>query len=343
LEIYILVILFFGITMYAANQVQIRAWEPIVVRIQWYSAIGLMFLMGVFPLMIVLGEPGITAAEPDVPLPSISLGAALATFVFSIVMGAISLGVVSSDGWRRMVQRVARDGTFDPESPVHITGVVLSSLLLTGVIMLFVISGGLEGLAESIETSGVNAADTAFTALLEVLAAGLSVGFAIRRDLPQTLVRLGLVIPSRCDLMVAVGSGVGLTLVAGVFSTVWQQLAPPDQLQDQIQAVEQITQALSNLPMALLISVAAAVGEEIFIRGALQPVFGIGLTSVFFALLHTQYLVTPSLLLIFLLSVVLGILRQRFNTTTALIAHFVYNFIPLLFIVLQLGTGVAAS
>jgi membrane protease YdiL (CAAX protease family) len=72
-------------------------------------------------------------------------------------------------------------------------------------------------------------------------------------------------------------------------------------------------------------------------RGALQPVFGILITSIFFTLLHTQYLFTPTMGLIFLISVGFGVIRRRYNTTTAIITHFVYNFFPLLLLVLSGG------
>jgi membrane protease YdiL (CAAX protease family) len=77
-----------------------------------------------------------------------------------------------------------------------------------------------------------------------------------------------------------------------------------------------------------------ALGEEVFFRGALQPVFGLGLTSVFFALLHTQYTLTPASAGIFLVSLGMGWLRQRYSTTAAIFAHFAYNFIQLALVAL---------
>jgi uncharacterized protein len=81
---------------------------------------------------------------------------------------------------------------------------------------------------------------------------------------------------------------------------------------------------------ALLIGVGAGLGEETLFRGAVQPVLGIIPTSVLFASMHVQY--GPSLLLgyIFVLSIGLGYLRRRFNTTASFLAHAGYNFVSVM-------------
>lgn len=326
MELYILVVVYLGVTMYAANQVQIGVWQPSIIKVAWYFAIATIFLLAVFPIQIALIGPA--AVVEGEQLPQISLPTALATLVFAVAAGALSLGVANSERVRLAIANViGTRGKFDPQSPVHITGVVLSCFLLTGVIVAFVLSGGITGLAESIETTGVDPGDTLFTLVLEVLAAGLSIGYILRRNEKEALERLGLKVPTRQHLLIAISVGVVLAIAAQIYGVLYEQVAP----QEQLDAVEIITEALSSLPVALLVAVAAAVGEELFIRGALQPVFGIFLSSVFFTLLHTQYFITPTLVVIFGISIVFGILRQRYNTTTAIIAHFVYNFAPFLF------------
>jgi hypothetical protein len=81
---------------------------------------------------------------------------------------------------------------------------------------------------------------------------------------------------------------------------------------------------------ALLIGVGAGLGEETLFRGAVQPILGIFPTSVLFASMHVQY--GPSLLLgyIFVLSLGLGYLRRRFNTTASFLAHAGYNFVSVM-------------
>ena len=81
---------------------------------------------------------------------------------------------------------------------------------------------------------------------------------------------------------------------------------------------------------ALMIGLGAGLGEETLFRGAVQPVLGIIPTSVLFASMHVQY--GPSLLLgyIFVLSLGLGYLRRRFNTTASFLAHAGYNFVSVM-------------
>ena len=77
----------------------------------------------------------------------------------------------------------------------------------------------------------------------------------------------------------------------------------------------------------LLLAVAAGIGEEILFRGALQPVLGIWVTSLLFAIVHTQYGLSVATVLIFIVGYVLGIIRRRQNTTVAILLHAAYNFL----------------
>jgi hypothetical protein len=61
-----------------------------------------------------------------------------------------------------------------------------------------------------------------------------------------------------------------------------------------------------------------------------QPVFGIGATSVLFASMHVQYGPSVLLVYVFVLSVGLGLLRRYFNTTTCFLAHAGYNTLGIL-------------
>ncbi|MCX6043262.1 MAG: CPBP family intramembrane metalloprotease, partial [Caldilinea sp.] len=70
---------------------------------------------------------------------------------------------------------------------------------------------------------------------------------------------------------------------------------------------------------------AAGIGEEALFRGALLPRFGRVYTALLFALLHSNYGITLSTVVVLLLGLMLGWLATRYNTTTAMIAHAVYN------------------
>jgi membrane protease YdiL (CAAX protease family) len=128
-------------------------------------------------------------------------------------------------------------------------------------------------------------------------------------------------------------------LLMAIFGAVWERLTSPEQLAEQTAAADQISQAFATLPLAFVMAASAALGEEIWIRGALQPVFGILISSLFFVVLHTQYTLTPATLVVLVLSFGLGWLRQRQSTTAAIIAHFVFNFFPLALVSLGSSAG----
>jgi membrane protease YdiL (CAAX protease family) len=90
--------------------------------------------------------------------------------------------------------------------------------------------------------------------------------------------------------------------------------------------MEQLLGPLFTTPFGILtIGLSAALGEETIFRGAMLPRFGLVITSLLFALLHSNYGITLSTLIVFLLGLLLGWLRLRYSTTTAMITHAVYN------------------
>jgi len=72
------------------------------------------------------------------------------------------------------------------------------------------------------------------------------------------------------------------------------------------------------------VGVDAVGGEEVTIRGALQPRLGIVLTSVLFACGHVQYS-WWGMLTIALLGMLLGGVRRLTNTSTAIVVHSLYD------------------
>jgi membrane protease YdiL (CAAX protease family) len=167
-----------------------------------------------------------------------------------------------------------------------------------------------------------------------VVIAFLGVGAGIRRGPRETLARLGYGPISPMHI------GIVVLFIAGAFALSLAADALFSQLQpDLYRRVGEISQTLfdpkglsliSAVIFALLIGVGAGLGEETLFRGAVQPVLGIGVTSVLFASMHIQY--GPSLLLgyIFVLSIGLGLLRRYVNTTASFLAHAGYNTLGIL-------------
>lgn len=348
-------IFYVGALIYLANQ---QDWErnlppkpglPILVDqqrgtlIRWmiYGVAALMFVMALLILQIA-----VFSSSPDFPLNEegiqilspVDLTAPLVNFLLALFFCYVIIRIMHSEGLRSQIRRLSgASGLYNPDSNVHQVAVVLGLAFLSITIGQLVLSGGLEGLANDIESNGVSFGLVIFQAVLMTAIAFLGVGMMIRRDFPQTLERLGLRIPTAGDLIWGIGAGIGLYISLLVMVMIWAAFVPVEQIEQQSAASDQMMQAFNTIPAAFLLSASAAISEEILFRGALQPIFGLALTSLFFALVHMQYTLTPATLIIFVVAVGLGILRRRQSTTAAIIAHFVYNFVQLALAILAVG------
>lgn len=88
---------------------------------------------------------------------------------------------------------------------------------------------------------------------------------------------------------------------------------------------------------AFFLSVCAGVGEEIFFRGALQPLLGIWITAVFFVAIHRYYSIkqwrkTFFGILLTLFIVLLGWSAQKYSLWHAIAGHFSYDFVLLMYL-----------
>jgi membrane protease YdiL (CAAX protease family) len=81
---------------------------------------------------------------------------------------------------------------------------------------------------------------------------------------------------------------------------------------------------------AVILGACAGIGEEALFRGAIQPRYGIVLTSLAFALVHSQYGLSFVILGLFLVGVTLGIERKYFGTPAAMMTHAIFNVIAVL-------------
>ena len=278
-----------GLTVYIANQVElarvlagnVSAVEGQVRLLRWLSY-GTLLLLVVFGMTVwqasqlsELSPDLATGLSPD-DLPQVDPVAGMVTFVIAAGMAFFGYRLLSNAGFRDRVQNgLARlGGHFDAQSVVHITAVLLTLLLIVGTIGLFVLQGGIAGVAESLRENSIDVSDTLFTTALEVLFTLLGVGFAIRRSVADTLARLGLRWPTRQDLIWGLAVGIVGVFAVSLVLNFWAALTSPETFAAQTEAVEALDAAVGSLPLAFLIAITAAVGEEIWIRGGLQPVFG---------------------------------------------------------------------
>ncbi len=220
--------------------------------------------------------------------------------------------------------------TLDAGNPVH--AVSASMTMFIPIYLAFTLGIGLNNLATQIATQVEETGRQPVTVgllwvqtALFVLIALIGVGWLTRRSFKESLVRLGVVAPTTRQVLIAVG--VALLLVPAVMLLeAGANLIGLGADADVESLTEQLIGPLFQTPLGILsIGLAAGIGEEIVFRGAMQPRFSLVLTALLFALLHSNYGITLSTAIVFLLGVVLGIIRSRYNTSTAMITHAVYN------------------
>jgi membrane protease YdiL (CAAX protease family) len=161
-----------------------------------------------------------------------------------------------------------------------------------------------------------------------IVLAFASIGFLVRRDWRRSLERLGLT---------ALHSAGWLTVIAGVVA-LWLFNVGSEALEKNVfpalwASDQAFTAALAGVMgpgLMLLLSLSAGIGEEVTLRGALQPKLGIVITSLLFAALHVQYS-WYGMLSILVFGLLLGVIRKRSSTTAAILVHTLYNLLAVAF------------
>jgi hypothetical protein len=152
-------------------------------------------------------------------------------------------------------------------------------------------------------------------------------GYGLRRGGREAFERLGLRPVTAADALWIV-VGVAALWALNASAEVAQRTWLPELYEQDRRFGELLAGQLAPWQMALL-ALNAGVGEELTLRGALQPRLGIVLTSVLFAALHVQYS-WFGMLVILALGITLGVLRARTSTTVVIAVHTVYDLAALL-------------
>jgi membrane protease YdiL (CAAX protease family) len=169
-----------------------------------------------------------------------------------------------------------------------------------------------------------------------VILAVFGVGFLTRRSLGETALRLGLYWPGWRWLIGSVGVAVLLVVFDFAFGLVMNQVTP-QQSQEVQRVSEQLLRNVNGYVPAIILALAAGIGEEVLFRGALLPRLGNLLSALLFAGLHAQYALSLATFEIFVLGLVLGWLRRRAGTTGAIVAHAAYDTILLVMAIALAG------
>jgi len=228
--------------------------------------------------------------------------------------------IVSLPPVRRLLARLL---PLDAASSVHALGLV-SAGYLVGNTIFSLTQGGLEELAETAVSASIYEIllmQTLFAAI-----ALLSVGLYTRRSLSEVRNRIGLERPTGRQLLIGTGWIMVLVVLQGIAGAIWMLLDS-----SQAELLEGISSELlgdiDTIVEWALLAGATGFGEELLFRGAIQPVFGIVVTSLLFATAHVQYGITPITFVVFIIGLILGMIRRRYNTTTSIFVHSGYNFV----------------
>ncbi len=250
-------------------------------------------------------------------------------------LAVLTFGIVKFSGlWLLFAQVVKRlswsTGVgFDAQKPVHRTAAFLMILGFLNFGFTILIN----------ESTSEDAPVALAEALPELLGAGalhlaaacLGVGWLMRRTVADLLERLDLRRPSLKEAGISIVVGGGLWLMTTALVAIWERSVPAEVFLRQTAEAQRYFAAFSgSVITALLLAIIPAVSEEVFYRGALQPIFGVLLSSLFFTVTHTQYGLTPATLILFVVSLGFAWLRSRYHTSAAILAHAVFNFLPYL-------------
>ena len=224
------------------------------------------------------------------------------------VLLGIPLAVAGALGffylWSPLQRGVARVIPVRPGSPVvHLT-VVLGLLLVAQQIGAQVEAG------KPLTIGDLLAQDIPLLVLCFV-----GIGVFVRRSPREAIERLGLLPPGRKRWWLVAILGIGVFLAVAFAIEAVANVVSPSQ-QKQVSDVTTVLFSHFNNPAAIVfLGVLAGVVEETLFRGALVPRFGIVISAILFAALHTQYAVSFATLEVFVLGLGLGWLRDRSGST----------------------------
>lgn len=233
---------------------------------------------------------------------------------------------------------LARWMPIDPEKHTHTIALWVVLFMTTTAFGQLIVLGGQPPMLTAINTGAISAEalgersdlgrslDLIYGLIWMMPLAFVAAGYPLTRSLGASLERLGLVVPSWRQVAFALAAAVGLALLMNGFGWLIEQVWGwfGWSLTD-AEAFETLLGGLVSPTGALVIGVTAGLGEELAVRGLLQPRLGLLLSNLAFTSIHGYQYGFDALLVVFLLGLLLGVVRQRTNTTTAAIIHGTYN------------------
>jgi membrane protease YdiL (CAAX protease family) len=290
------------------------------------AGFGLVLAATLMPL-----DPGTTGdLPPDAARP---LLVALGVGVLGL-LGSFSLLI--GGAWARLVRRIG--GQVDRSDLRHaqaLVGLVAASVLA------FVPMIALSGEAPVLRIAAVDPdffgrdrsssgqlLDLVYDLAWTIPLALLLVGVPIRRTVREALVRLGIRPIGPRGLVVGVGAAGVLWVVGTVLDQVtfwlWGVTGWP---RTDAELVDRLMGAALSPLGAFVAAIAAGLGEELMMRGVLQPRFGWLLPNLAFTAAHALQYNLDALVGVFALGALLALVRARWSTSEGIIAHTLYDLV----------------
>jgi hypothetical protein len=266
---------------------------------------------------------------PSDPTGQLTLAPGAPVKLLLLVVGLTGGGLIGLVGlvppWRRALARLL---PLDPTSfPAGVAAAGVLAMTVMGAIPLLVLAGppllAMMAAMPGLETdAGAMLRQLVYGLLWLVPAAAIAAGWGLGRDRGAVLARLGLVRPTRGQviggLVVAVGLTVASRLISLGVAEVWTTMGWART--DGALVAQLFGFALSPIG-ALVVGVTAGLGEELLVRGLLQPRVGLLLGNLCFTSMHALQYNWDALVLIFVMGTVFGLVRRRTNTTTSALVH----------------------
>lgn len=243
---------------------------------------------------------------------------------------ALGLGLGLGLPMLKQFRKALAQGTpMDPTSPIDFSGLaVILSIIAFLLFSLFTATSD-----DQAAVTGLSGGEATTSLIVNLVAfagmAYIAVGYRNYRTGEQATGRLGLRVPTAQDIAIGLAAVIpafAFSFLGSILTSVFQ----PDVVDRLTETIDNMTSGVQNPLGALLLGLTTGIGEEVLFRGAIQPRFGILITTVLWTLLHTQYELTWVIVGLLLMGIMLGLIRKHVGTTAAIITHAVYNAIVVL-------------
>lgn len=269
-------------------------------------------------------------------------GAELAAIAAVMTVGLILAAAALTPPGRRAASRLV------PMDPSRFTHAVALSLTLgitaCALAPLIVLGQPILTSLVALETSSTTETQTGLHAELYHLywlipVSVLAVGYGIRRSFAQALARLGLTRPSArqigLSVVIAVLLVIGVIAFHAAVDQIWRAMGWP---RTDTESFNRLMGDLITPTGAVVIAFSAGLGEEIVVRGVLQPRLGLALSNLLFTALHAGQYSWDYLIVILGLGLCFGLVRKHGSTTMSAIVHGVYDLLIVLMAVSAQGS-----